>query len=301
MPMLTDKIRLTGSNCIEPEEIFFSALAVIFPDDINNQHGDSSCNVIYDSAVQGEILLSLADPKGQDVFLFSHFVWNAAVQLAVLLEMREEPILHENSSQWDVRGHHVLELGAGTGLSGIVACLMGAEKTVITDYPATEVLANIQVNITHNVISRSISLGKEPPIITCQAHEWGLLQDSFSLAHQCAFTRILVCDCLWMPWQHENLRASIAWFLAEQGQAWVVSGFHTGREKMRGFFEEISLQKAGLELERIWERNSNGMDREWLADRGQESITELKGWLVIAVLRKRTTSSFVSDERNTNT
>jgi len=39
---------------------------------------------------------------------------------------------------------------------------------------------------------------------------------------------------------------------------WVVAGFHTG-EKMRGFYDEGMLTKAGLEVERIYEKNAEGL------------------------------------------
>jgi hypothetical protein len=71
------------------------------------------------------------------------------------------------------------------------------------------------------------------------------------------------------------------------GKAWVVAGFHTGRAKMRGFYEESALMEAGLEIEKIWERNADGAEREWVVDRGIEDVTERKRWLVIGILRRR--------------
>jgi hypothetical protein len=94
-----------------------------------------------------------------------------------------------------------------------------------------------------------------------------------------------------MPWQHENLLKSIGWFLSREGRAWVVAGFHTGREKMRGFYEEDALRKVGLEVEVIWERNADGAEREWVTDRGIEDVTERKRWLVVAILNRRARSS----------
>ncbi|KAI1001946.1 hypothetical protein K3495_g6253 [Podosphaera aphanis] len=270
--MLTDKIQLTGVTSNEPEDILSSALAVIFPDDITNQHGDSSCSVIYKSGRHGEILLTLANPKSEDTKLFSHFVWNAAVQLAVLIE--------EGDDEWQVQGLRVLELGAGTGLAGIVAGLTGALTTVITDYPAPEVLVNIRENV-----ARAVRL-KPALKMAVDGHTWGALDEPIALAHKEKFDRILVCDCLWMPWQHANLQASITWFLAAGGRAWVVAGFHTGREKMRGFYQEKALREHKLVIEKIWEKNADGTEREWVEDRGVEDVTERKRWLVIAILRK---------------
>jgi hypothetical protein len=83
------------------------------------------------------------------------------------------------------------------------------------------------------------------------------------------------------------LLRSIRWFLSVDGEAWVVAGFHTGREKMRGFYEESALEEAGLRIERIWERNAEGLERDWVPDRGIEDVTERKRWLVIGILKRR--------------
>lgn len=179
----------------------------------------------------------------------------------------------------------MLELGAGTGLAGMISALMGAREVVISDYPAPEVLGNIRANVERNVTPRR---GKLDGVgeVGVEGHEWGVSDDPFSVQNKETFGRILVADCLWMPWQHGNLLRSIRWFLAEDGRAWIVAGFHTGREKMRGFYEEAMLREAGLEIERIWERNADGSERAWVTDRGVEDVTERKRWLVCAVLRR---------------
>jgi predicted nicotinamide N-methyase len=282
--MLTDKIRLSGPDLNEPEDILSSALGVIFPDDIINQHGDRDNAVIYLSPSYGPLTLTLADPHGEDSRrLFSHFLWNAGVQLAELIEENEA---------WSVRRESVLELGAGTGLAGIVAGLSGGKRVVISDYPAAEILGNIRANVMRNIEARrKDGQGGSIGEITVEGHEWGVLDDTFSKANEGAFGKILVADCLWMPWQHENLLKSIGWFLSREGRAWVVAGFHTGREKMRGFYEEDALRKVGLEVEVIWERNADGAEREWVTDRGIEDVTERKRWLVVAILNRRARSS----------
>ncbi|RDL40538.1 putative NNT1 putative nicotinamide N-methyltransferase [Venustampulla echinocandica] len=287
--MLTDKIHVpqTGDSPT-PEDILSSSLGVIFPDDITNQHGDHLTPINYASPAFGPLTLTLADPQGgEHRRLFSHFLWNSSVLLAELME-------EGNADEWGLRGEDVLEVGAGTGLSGIMACLMGATRCVVSDYPAPEVLENIRVNVRRNILEREANKDVVVGDICVQGHEWGVLDESagaldggFAKREKGTFGRILVADCLWMPWQHENLRRSIAWFLkGAEGRAWVVAGFHTGREKMRGFFEEEALRKDGLETVRIWERNAEGEEREWVPDRGHEDVTTRKRWLVVAVLKK---------------
>ncbi|TVY30026.1 Protein N-terminal and lysine N-methyltransferase [Lachnellula hyalina] len=280
--MLTDKIHFPNPST-EPEDILSSSLGVIFPDDITNQHGDSLTPIIYLSPVHGAIHLTLADPQGEDNRrLFSHFLWNAAVLLAEYME--------EGGEEWGVAGTSVLEVGAGTGLGGLVACLRGARRTVVSDYPAEEVLENIRTNVERNVTVRRGKEGEGKALgeIEVRGHEWGVLDDGFAVENKSAFGRVLVADCLWMPWQHGSLRRSICWFLSEEGRAWVVAGFHTGREKMRGFFDEAACREDGLVVEKIWERNADGAERAWVEDRGIEDVTERKRWLVVAVLKKAT-------------
>lgn len=79
---------------------------------------------------------------------------------------------------------------------------------------------------------------------------------------------------------------SINWFMAPTGRALVVAGFHSGRAKMAGFFDEAALWEEGLCVESIWERNAEGIEREWAADRGVEDVTGRKRWLACAVLKK---------------
>jgi nicotinamide N-methyltransferase len=108
------------------------------------------------------------------------------------------------------RGNGCWNLGAGTGLAGIVAGLKGASEVVISDYPAAEVLGNIRDNVERNVRSRKnrICVGE----VRVEGHEWGVLDDAFSGENREGFGRVLVADCLWMPWQHLNLLKSIRWF-----------------------------------------------------------------------------------------
>lgn len=280
--MLTDKIRLSGPETTDPEDYLGESLGVIFPDDITNQHGDEQHKVIYQSPRFGDIQLELADPKGDDNRkLFSHFLWNSGLQLAEFIEEDEK---------WDVKGKKVLELGAGSGLSGLVAARAGAETVIITDYPAPEVVANIRKNVEKN-IPEDMRVGSEGKAARCwvQGHGWGELSedDHFAQEHKASFDIILVADCLWMPWQHANLMKSISWFLKPHGKAWVVAGFHTGRAKMAKFYGEELLSEHGLELESIVERDPNGHERAWVFDRGIEDVSERKRWLVISVLKKK--------------
>ena len=184
---------------------------VIFPDDITNQHGDAHTGVSYVSPLFGAIALELADPNPENTGLFSHFVWNAAVQLAVFLEDPQPTSggTTHGDWEWGVAGKEVLELGAGTGLAGLLAALKGARRVVITDYPAAEVLENLRKNVAKNIDTRrridtdDVSVAGTEVVkleigdVSVAGHEWGVLTDPFSKKEKENFDRILVADCLW--------------------------------------------------------------------------------------------------------
>ncbi|XP_010156126.1 PREDICTED: protein-lysine methyltransferase METTL21C [Eurypyga helias] len=70
---------------------------------------------------------------------FGAVVWPGALALSQYLESNQE--------QFNLKDKKVLEIGAGTGLVSIVACILGAYVTA-TDLP--EVLENLSYNISRN-------------------------------------------------------------------------------------------------------------------------------------------------------
>ncbi|ESZ98009.1 hypothetical protein SBOR_1622 [Sclerotinia borealis F-4128] len=279
--VLTEKIRLEP-EFTEPEDYLQSTLSTLYPDDIQNQHGGNDQHIVYTSPTLGEITLELYRPAGEKGrLLFAHYLWNAGLQLAEFFE--EGDGRRGGRERWEVTGERVLEVGSGTGLAGIVTALMGAQEVVLSDYPDEDVLANLRTNVAKNIETDGFG------DVTVQGHEWGVVDDEFSVKNKEGFSRVIASDCLWMSRQHENLLKSIRWFLKADGRAWICAGFHTGREIMREFFEDETLAAAGLEIETIYERDANAVEREWVMDRGVEDhdATARKRWLVIAILKRR--------------
>ncbi|KAI1648599.1 uncharacterized protein F4817DRAFT_333421 [Daldinia loculata] len=293
---LTSRISLHGPPSSDPEDYLSSSLGIIFPDDVTNQHGDAEHSLLYTSPhLPKPLHIALADPDREaDRKLFSHYLWNASLLLAELVEAGtlglplDVGLRRLQPAAFNVASLETLELGAGTALPSLMAALLGAKGVVVTDYPSETVLDTLRKNVAANAKTEN-SPGSSLAPLTVEGHSWGELDTPFAAEHRGRFDRVFVCDCLWMPWQHTNLHKSIAWFLKDSpdARAWVVAGFHTGRAKMRGFFEDDALAAAGLEVESIWERDCDGVEREWVWDRGQEDISVRKRWLVVGVLRRR--------------
>jgi EEF1A N-terminal glycine/lysine methyltransferase len=317
--------RLTTIDLVADAEDFLAdSLAVIFPDDVMNQHGDAAHILQYTSPhLRAPLHIELADPDSEDDRkLFGHYLWNASLMMAEFVEAGSLGLSLQQGSalalgsghpdrhsepHFDVRGLATLELGAGTALPSAVAALLGARRVAVTDYPAKPLLDVLRRNVARNTRAAELSplssssdgaaaaAGSPQPCtdVSVYGHAWGVVDGDdedgrFARENRAAFDRVLACDCLWMPWQHDALRRSLAWFLRDDGgRAWVVAGFHNGRHNMCGFFEDkAALAAAGLAVDAIWERDVNGEERPWEPERVDDSMR--KRWLVVAVLKKTT-------------
>ncbi|XP_061871313.1 EEF1A lysine methyltransferase 3 [Colius striatus] len=102
------------------------------------------------------------------------FVWDAALALCRYME----------AEQLDLRGQTVIELGAGTGIVGILAAMLGGDVT-ITDQPVA--LQQIRENVSLN-----FPAGAGPRVLPLR---WGHDQTSFP-PH---FTFLLASDITYDP------------------------------------------------------------------------------------------------------
>lgn len=129
--------KVISSPC--PEDFFYSALGIIFPDDAPALHGDPGSVVIYTSKQFGEITLRLSAPDSEDDRrLFAQYLWNAGVLMAEIVSgnvgldesrstlsdavgdgdggkipLTGTMMRKRDEDDWNVFGETVLELGAG--------------------------------------------------------------------------------------------------------------------------------------------------------------------------------------------
>lgn len=300
-PIMSLTTRLTSVRpATDPEDYLAESLGVIFPDEMMIQHGDAADELSYQSPhLPLPLRIRLADPDDEaERRLFSHYLWNASLQLAEMveagclgLELLPRALGGGRADRaaehaFGVAHKDVLELGAGTALPSVLAALLGARRVVVTDYPAPAIMSVLRENVAHNTRSVLSPTGSVALDIHVEGHAWGELDTPFARKNKAGFDRLFACDCIWMQRQHGNLQRSIAWFLRDDGEAraFIVAGFHTGRANMAGFFAGDGLAEAGLEVERIWERDCDGAERPWEPVRTDDNAR--KRWLVVAVLRK---------------
>ncbi|SNX83119.1 related to NNT1 - putative nicotinamide N-methyltransferase [Melanopsichium pennsylvanicum] len=255
------------------------------------------------SSCKTTIRYKIAQNSGTNTKLFAHHQWDAGLYLADLIaEHSSEVVLGKQNCERfaNVRGKYVVELGAGTGLPGLIASVMGADKTVITDYPDPYVIDNLESNLDLALQPRKqskVERNFNPHYL--QAREkvqvmglgWGnaeeeakVLAASSTQGGEEGYDLVLAADVLWVSSAHPLLIHSIRKLLKRNRNARcvLIAGFHTGRPAVRRFFVQLaqasSEDKHTLEDEiragvvpdweeekfgGIWERNIDGTQRAW--------------------------------------
>lgn len=142
--------------------------------------------------------------------LFVDDIWPGARALADYLTARPDAY----------RGRYVLELGAGAALPGLAVAADGAAFALITDFPAPDVVENIQRLIAANALTNAAAVG----------HVWGEdmapVGDAAAAhsgdASRRAFDVVLMAELLWKDTypRHRALLTSVAAALAAGGAAY---------------------------------------------------------------------------------
>jgi EEF1A N-terminal glycine/lysine methyltransferase len=173
---------------------------------------------------------------------------------------------------------HVLELGAGAGLPGILIAKLHADAVSVTvsDYPDEQLIRTLSDNVARNGVSRS-----------CRAiaYAWGT-DPSCLLQEQAGFDVIIATDTLWNPDLHSLFITSLQATLKRSPTARVhlVAGLHTGRYTLQSFMS--AAQKAGFEVETLEKEIAGLRRRLWSVERGGgEDEKERRRWVVWMILR----------------
>lgn len=140
-------------------------------------------------------------------------LWPAATSLSEFLQRNEFGLR--------LRGRRVLELGAGTGLAGIVTSCLGSE-TVITDLP--KVLPNLE----HAVALNRSSVGMGGGSLKAEVLRWGVEEDAARFRQQ-GFDIILGADIVYFETLFQPLLQTLQWLLPSQ-----VEGLSKDEKKATG-------------------------------------------------------------------
>jgi nicotinamide N-methyltransferase len=146
--------------------------------------------------------------------LWAHHLWNASKVFASLFD--NDPRL--------VKEKYILELGAGGALPSLVAARNGAAKVVVTDYPDTELIENIQYNVDHN-----ISAPQKSNVIV-DGYVWGTATDtlrSYLPASQTTYDVLILSDLVFNHSQHHAmLKTCRALLTPKTGRVYVFYTHH---------------------------------------------------------------------------
>ncbi|XP_054639148.1 protein N-lysine methyltransferase METTL21A [Dunckerocampus dactyliophorus] len=150
-------------------------------------------------------------------------VWDAAVVMCMYLEL----------SQVELRGKVAIELGAGTGLVGIVAALLGAKVTITDRMPALDFLsanvkANLPSDVQDSVVVSELSWGENLDRYPAEGFDLVLgadivyLEDTFvpliqTLQHLCAEATVVLLACKIRYERDANFLSMLRqWFTVEE-------------------------------------------------------------------------------------
>ncbi|KIV97744.1 hypothetical protein PV10_01454 [Exophiala mesophila] len=174
--------------------------------------------------------------------LWGHLLWNAGQVVAQYLEENAQSL---------VKNKTVLELGAGAGLPSLVSATLGAKQVVVTDYPESDLISNLQYNIQHN-------LTEADSPISAHGFLWGApaqgLKDKLSPDAD-GFHLLILADILFNHSEHGKLLATLRDCLAKSNDAVALVFFTPYRpwllEKDLNFFD--IARAAGFTVEQVME------------------------------------------------
>lgn len=136
--------------------------------------------------------------------LWGDHLWNASRWLSGQFLNGLEPI----------KDLSVVELGAGAGLTSLVAGRMGASLSVVTDYPDPELVENLRWNIQHHGLQERVK---------AVGYRWGdSVDELLALNEGNRFDRVLLCDLVFNHSEHLKLFRSVDQLLAPHGLAYCV-------------------------------------------------------------------------------
>jgi len=174
----------------------------------------------------------------------------------------------------DVTDHTVLELGAGTGLPGILSALRGAQQVVLSDYDDPKLLGFIRSNVLRCIPEHIL------PNVRVIGHIWGQDTEDILEFAPSRFSRIICADVLWDTFSHPALLKTLLALLAPspESRIIVISGLHTGRGPLARFLRLAAFRGLVPDETGLREFEVGGAEQHWDEYRADGDIRERNRW-----------------------
>ncbi|KAE8256293.1 hypothetical protein A4X13_0g2744 [Tilletia indica] len=287
-----------GGSDADPLDLFEDALLTIF-DERMPAAGDPGQRISFSHPAlptpASSISYHIPNVHARSTHLFAHHQWDSGVLLARIIAESSSSASPSGSDEdqqeygypaADIRGQTVVELGAGTGLPGLVAGLLGAKRVLITDYDDLPLIDTIKSNIAsvcpkhEKMCGMGLTWGSDDHVrraLSAFGEEDG----------RSGFSRVLAADTLWVSSAHDVLLRTMRSLLSHTPDARILmlAGFHTGRPAISRFFQLAAGELASTDGDNksqqatsegilvpdwedpkyggIWERRIDGQTRAW--------------------------------------
>jgi EEF1A N-terminal glycine/lysine methyltransferase len=264
---------MANESC--PEDILSSSLHMLY-----SYTPIASSGTHFTHKASGLTVLS-PNPAPSNWALHASSIWIASLFLAKHIEdVALMPLYQTDEAS-------VLELGAGSGLPGILFAQRASTKlqvkVTLSDYPDESVLATLEENVKINNIHMAS--------VRVVGHAWG---DSISALG--THDIVLAADTIWNSDMHLPFCQTLSGVLrrSEYARIYLVAGLHSGRWTIHAFLNKLEL--FGLVTESLVERKVDGTfddeeihipptEREWRVERDGEEESELRNWVVWIVVK----------------
>ncbi|KAJ4475054.1 putative methyltransferase-domain-containing protein [Lentinula aciculospora] len=264
---------------LDPEDILNSSLEILYDYQPITLAFTGSVFTYTSNSSALTVTLHTPDTDASNWSLHASSIWASSQYLADHLEDLHLEYHIANSQQQKI---HLLELGAGAGLPGILIAKSYPDILVtVSDYPDDQLIRTLSENIENNRVSFNCH---------AKAYAWGtdsstLLQSSSPFPH--LYDVIISADTLWNSDSHGIFVDSLKGTLrrASSSRIHLIAGLHTGRYTLQSFLD-AALQ-SGFDIESLEERERSGTrKREWDVSRAeQEDDRERRKWLLWIVLK----------------